>query len=437
MNRKVLKIILVSVFVYLFNIFSLPAQYIILDDEVHLGYPEDEKIVPEEDEPQDEEDEPKDKKERKTDDYIYLEKDKPEPTPKTSLKDLKEFFTHFGASAEGEYIRLSWEYSDELVSMIILQKRQLELYRLDKKPLALEDVPITQRIIRLSAEQTSFRDYPERSGIYYYVIFVKDGTDVLPPRIEEGKNLSNPVAFTSEEDQKKKRQEKLMEKFNKIFTEFKGYQRRNIVVLSWKYLDAFLRARSFKDHRVELYRFDRPIKNREEVSSGNLIAKLFAEKNSYEDVPTQDGNYYYGIFIRRKQLYPQYMQTNRNFIGPLTFQRIKFQRQKPIVKIKPVPKKPIPKKPIPKSTLTLTNLKRIIRNFYYGKQYKKAIGRLSKFQNSANSKIRGKALFYLGLSYFYSDQFRRSIDYFVDPDVIRHDKQRATFWYKRAAGKVK
>ena len=426
MNHRIanrLKGTFVLIFGYILGFFPVYSQYIILDDQVGLDFPKD---VLENDETD---------TLHKEEGYIY-KKDKPEKVeriekkPKLKeLKDVKEFFIWFGASKKGQGIHLSWKYSEELKSLKSFQEKKLEIYRLDSKPLGIKDIPSGKRIIRLGVQQISFQDNPKDSNIYYYAIFLRENTDLLPQKVEEGKNLTSPVNFISQEDKDKKIEKERLEMLNGIFVKFEAFQRENTVVLSWEYSGEFKREKNFENKRIELYRFDKLLNSPKEISPDYFIAKVFAEQNLYDDTPDQGKDYYYALFLKEAgKLFPENFQRNRNFIGPLTFKK-KIKK-----KIKKKLKK---KKTIVKKTLTLTGLEEIIRNLYYKKKYREAIRRLNKFKSSSDPRIRGKALFYLGLSFFYSQQFRRSIDYFVDPDVMAYYKKRANFWYRRAAKNIK
>ena len=81
-----------------------------------------------------------------------------------------------------------------------------------------------------------------------------------------------------------------------MFVKFEAFPREDALVLSWEYSDAFKKDKSFKNKRIELYRFKKSLKNPKEISPAYLIAKVFAEQNVYDDTPPEGKDHYYALF---------------------------------------------------------------------------------------------------------------------------------------------
>ncbi|RME89252.1 MAG: hypothetical protein D6767_08740, partial [Candidatus Hydrogenedentota bacterium] len=80
---------------------------------------------------------------------------------------------------------------------------------------------------------------------------------------------------------------------------------------------------------------------------------------------------------------------------------------------------------------------RIIRQYYFQKDYKKTIEELFPYLHSSSKKARAKALFYTALSYIQLKKYDKALDYLVHPLTVKAYGKRAKFWYKRAVEKLK
>ena len=63
-----------------------------------------------------------------------------------------------------------------------------------------------------------------------------------------------------------------------------------------------------------------------------------------------------------------------------------------------------------------------------------AIRRLEPYANNRriNGKLRARALFYTGLSYYKLRRYRKALEYFLNFQVQDTYPERARFWRKRA-----
>ena len=339
--------------------------------------------------------------------YIELEGGGKKPPPEENVPDGKNknderIFQSIQANVDkdGGSVHVFWEYKDWFKKDENLDKYLVKLYRFQDQPTSWEDAEKGKLLKMLDVSKNYFQDQPEPRKAYYYAIFAfKDG-DIYSKYIQEGVNLAALINY-----------DPLIEK---IFKSIVASPKDEKIVISWEYAEEFRAIEGFQDHKIELYRFQRDLKSIQQLHEEDLIAKLFAERNYFDDtLPEEVGTYHYAIFVKRNGvLYPKNLQLGINWISPVFFRSRS-------------------------AAISLENLEKILKNHYYRKDYRNTVRKLEPYKKSTDENIRRLALFYTGLALFKEAKFKESMAYFVHPSVVQFDKERAQFWFRRVMERIK
>lgn len=226
------------------------------------------------------------------------------------------------------------------------------------------------------------------------------------------------------------------------FSDFAAYSREKNIILTWH----LARGRSI-DRRIQIYRFTEEPRVIHDISRGTLIAKLTGEINLYEDVPPAKGTYYYAIFVESvRGLEPPSFTMSRNLVGPVAFNPA---AQSPAAapalpeSIAPPQKTTQPKfssteveseDQTPAAREPTTQEKRsrginnTIRRTFFKGEYEQAVWELRPFLRNPSARVRAKAMFYLGLSFYRLGQYERALKYFDHPLTRKFYRRNAEFW---------
>lgn len=82
-------------------------------------------------------------------------------------------------------------------------------------------------------------------------------------------------------------------------------------------------------------------------------------------------------------------------------------------------------------------LDRILRETYAKGKYELAVSNLEKFiKNETNSKLKGKAYFYAGISRYHRKEYKKALDHFLRVETSEFQSDRTVFWKNRALAKI-
>jgi hypothetical protein len=82
-------------------------------------------------------------------------------------------------------------------------------------------------------------------------------------------------------------------------------------------------------------------------------------------------------------------------------------------------------------------LDRILRATYAKGKYELAVSNLEKFiKNETNSKLKGKAYFYAGISRYHRKEYKKALDHFLKVETSEFQSDRTVFWKNRALAKI-
>ncbi len=293
-------------------------------------------------------------------------------------------------------VEISWEYYDGFVKNTEIASYKLDIYRSTNQIVDVKKLNKKTFLVSLDLRESSFKDRLTQKGIYYYNLFLfKDG-EFFPKTVKLGVNQAKFEQPTNIF-------------FENPFSSIAISQKKNIIYIDWTYSQKFKSSNHSDEHQIELYRFLETPSSMEQINKNTLLAKVFSDQTSYEDIPKKKGLYHYAIFLRKKgKVYPDKFHKNINFVTGIRFWN---RLSQPL----------------------LTDLKATLKKYYYKKDYKNTIKKLKRYKKASHNKVKAIALFYIGLSFFKTKRYKESMSYFSHPSVIQNDEVRAKFWQKRAS----
>ncbi|TGK20940.1 hypothetical protein EHO61_03530 [Leptospira fluminis] len=94
------------------------------------------------------------------------------------------------------------------------------------------------------------------------------------------------------------------------------------------------------------------------------------------------------------------------------------------------------KNPLTGNSLSDEELNRILKATYWKKDFSEAIRQLAAYEQIENQDLRGKAKFFVGLSYYNNGEYRKALQYFVQKEVKSYNPDRTEFWTKHCLAKI-
>lgn len=86
---------------------------------------------------------------------------------------------------------------------------------------------------------------------------------------------------------------------------------------------------------------------------------------------------------------------------------------------------------------TSKNLDHILRNSYSKKRFEIAAFQLERYAiRETNSKLKGKALFYAGISRYRTGEYRKALDHFLSEESSEFNSRRTNFWKNQTLAKL-
>jgi hypothetical protein len=159
-------------------------------------------------------------------------------------------------------------------------KDYLSIYRSNKVIDSMDKLKSSEKIILLTNQESQYIDIPPSDGLYYYAIIItekasnKDNAVFVPHR-----NYSlQPVVI-----------EKTI---NIEITKFSAESNESSIMLKWEY-----KSDATTNKKVTIYRNTEPITNDRLFNDSIKISSVEISANSYIDIPIDNINYYYAIFI--------------------------------------------------------------------------------------------------------------------------------------------
>lgn len=323
-----------------------------------------------------------------------------------------------------------------------------------------------------------FEDRNLNPGQYYYAIIPRDRQGRELRAFYEGRTftgfavtINQPREERKPEEDKKPQEEKKPEEDKKpepaaepIMLYFTARSDTNTSVrLEWgtdpKGNTAF---------KYRLYRSENPMRNPNEVrNNGALMNVVGRDVTQYLDSDLAKGRYYYAIVVELAETRVQEsMIEGKNFLHrPVEVQGepvIVQPEQKPVEQ-KPVEQKPVEQKPTEQrpeqhpeehpdqrpaqeekkpeevSTDSLEDVNRVLARTYERRLYGEAVRQLAPMAGNprGNPDARARALFFTGLSYFQTGQYRSAMEIFLNELVQSKYPERSRFWYRRCVERVR
>ena len=293
-------------------------------------------------------------------------------------------------------------------------------------------------IATLPSFVTKFRDRSLAPGKYYYALVAY--ADNKADRILERNRhyLARPVIITKEKKVVVKKEPPKKEEPRPVLLSLRASLKKSDVTLRFS---ADLKKR--KDVVIVVYRSAYPLRSSRELrENGAVVARLPGSDRSYRDEELPPGKYYYALVLEAGGKPDPVFFEGRTFLGrPVAILGpVKKQPPGKKVVVGPDPKKVIKKGPVKRpetrtdNRTVRRNINRILRRTYKRRRYVTAIRRLEPYANNRriNGKLRARALFYTGLSYYKLRRYRKALEYFLNFQVQDTYPERARFWRKRA-----
>ncbi len=297
-----------------------------------------------------------------------------------------------------------------------------------------------------------YQDKNLRPGNYFYALIPRDRNGRELRELREGRTFTGfgisirdtgpdekPFEPGRRPDEKpvepeRKPDEKPVEVPEPVMLFLNGQAIHNdTVLLRWD-----VDPRGTRDFKFRLYRSENPMRNQSELrANGILVNELSKDIKEYSDMELARGNYYYALVIDLQGRIQEIMVEGKNFLK----RPVVVTGQPTIIE----PERKPDEKPTRvddnqrHSPLNLDGLDDVIRRTYQRRLYGEAIRQMAPYiaDDRLEGEVRAKAMFFTGLSYYYTGQYRSAVGMFVNQLVESVYPDRSRFWRNRAFERIR
>ncbi len=369
----------------------------------------------------------------------------PQVVPKNLESLLPDALTTF--LKDSHTVMLFWAEPDTKVE-------GYRIYRHDRPIDSVARLKDAKLIGRLEGAANRFEDAEPPAGRHYYALLPLDekGTEVREfverrtftgfgvetearakkeePKKEEPKK-EEPKKEEPKKEEPKKEEPKRAEPRLLVL---RGAVDERDIVVSW---EAEVPAGVVA--KLRLYRGSDPLQTLRQVEErGVFVEEVDPASGVFRDANLEPGKYYYAALLEVDGRLQSRMLMGRNFLA----QGLRVE--------KPPSKKEEPDRPVKKEEPTtdiqkgptelelMRTVDAILRQTYARGRFSAAVRELHQFGTRRNPpKVRAKAMFYTGLSYYRMGRYRDSVDYFLNFRVQEEYRERAQFYYRRALERLR
>ncbi|TGL63255.1 tetratricopeptide repeat protein [Leptospira sarikeiensis] len=79
---------------------------------------------------------------------------------------------------------------------------------------------------------------------------------------------------------------------------------------------------------------------------------------------------------------------------------------------------------------------RVLKDTYWKNEYGEAVKQLAAYASSNDIDIRGKAKFFLGMSFYRKGEYNKALKFFVQKDTKNYNPERTEFWTKQCLARI-
>ena len=330
-----------------------------------------------------------------------------------------------------------------------LEIKGLQVYRSDRPISSERALEKAEAIGRVSPGESSYVDSSLEPGQYFYALIPinPEGKEVRV--FEEGRSFTGfavnirkrepgeePEQAGDEEEQKEEERQKI--ETGKLEMEYfrASPAGDGTVQLYWSVKKP---EKNQQDFRINLFRATRPLRNIETIqSSATRVEDVDGKLTEYADKGLSPGSYYYAALIEINGGVSTVMEPEKNFT---TTPAVVESRNAAM-----------PDKNGRRSGRRYGNnnagpqfddyageekVNAIIGETYLKQDYRETVDYLKDYLDSEEgTEGRGRALFYMGLSYYQMEEYDKALESFLSPEASNKYPERSRFWAGRTLERI-
>ncbi|TGK37817.1 hypothetical protein [Leptospira andrefontaineae] len=378
----------------------------------------------------------------------------PPPEEQKYLSDNARV-TDISVKREGQFLRISWEpypkgIQGETIYTIYKSAEPMSSMTLMRK---------AEKLAEVSHPENTFLDQDlTKSQTLYYGVSVKQGLKEVLPLVQ---NQSFVRQFYVYDQDKRKPPKEDDVVTNPQF----AYDEMHVKDLNASIVDGGVRLdwkapdRADENTIYSIYQAGKPLSGGVSTFLGGNVRKLgevsHPDTNVMVKMKPYSGTMYFGVTVKRGDIEDFTLTQDQSYVaigGPGSTDNNAQTAEND----KPNKHEPKEEEQVPQDNQNNQNVQnnekqpliveqeepseeevdRVLRSTYWKNEYGEAVKQLAPYAGSNDIDIRGKAKFFLGMSFYKKGEYNKALKFFVQKDTKNYNPERTEFWTKQCLARI-
>ncbi|TGK07365.1 hypothetical protein EHO59_04465 [Leptospira semungkisensis] len=374
----------------------------------------------------------------------------PPPEEQKYLSDNARV-TDIAAKREGKFVRITWEpypkgIPGETIYTIYKSAEPLSSLSLMRK---------AEKLAEVSHPENNFLDQDlTKSQTLYYGVSVKQGLKEVLPLVQNQSFIRHFYVYDQDKRKPPKEDDSVVTNPDFSFDEMHVRDLNATTVEGGIRLDWKPPTKADENTVYSIYQALKPLAGGMSTFLGGNVKKLgemaHPDTNVMVRMKPYDGTVYFGVTVKRGEVEDFTLTLDQSYVAigsnpneqdqnnqqqtadqePKEDQNPKEEEQKPSHNEEKAPLIVQQEEP------SEEEMDRVLKSTFWKDEYAEAIRQLGPYAGAGDNSIRGKAKFYMGMSYYRKGEYNKALKYFVQKDTKAYNPERTEFWTKQCLSRI-
>ncbi|TGK01445.1 hypothetical protein EHQ53_07865 [Leptospira langatensis] len=359
--------------------------------------------------------------------------------------------TDIAVKREGKFVRVTWEpypkgIPGETIYTIYKSAEPLSSLSLMRK---------AEKLAEVSHPENNFLDQDlSKSQTLYYGVSVKQGLKEVLPLVQNQSFIRHFYVYDQDKRKPPKEDDSVVTNPDFSFDEMHVRDLNATSVEGGFRLDWKPPTKADENTVYSIYQALKPLSGGVSTFLGGNVKKLgeiaHPDTNVMIRMKPSEGTVYFGVTVKRGDVEDFTLTLDQSFVAIGINPGPDQNNQQDTAEPEPTKEDSKPKEEEPKTVQneekapvlvqkdegSEEEMDRILKSTFWKDDYAEAIRQLGPYSGSGDNSLRGKAKFYLGMSYYRKGEYNKALKYFVQKDTKAYNPERTEFWTKQCLSRI-